>query len=214
MTLAYLPQDLMRILQSVRQFQRQADFLLETAMSPDARLCLTKSVKGAMIHANTNILLRKNIETTKAAESAQATWKTRAWRSLQHGGIMYACDGREMSQTKAEADLEKARTQVCREEEKEARKKREEEAAEERRVAEGKKKEEDTIRQLQEEKEQATALAIKLEKQKARQEKKEKDEREKTERRGKRKRDSEEKRLQGIIQRQEKTEQRKKAKHN
>jgi uncharacterized membrane protein (DUF106 family) len=49
---------------------------------------------------------------------------------------MYASEGREMSLAKAEADLEKARAQVCQDEEREARKKGDENALEERKKME------------------------------------------------------------------------------
>ncbi len=117
-------EELTRSLQSVRLLKRQADVLLESDMSPAVRLCLSKFVKESMIQANTNVLLQKNLETTKPAEGARATRTTKVWRSLQYEGIMYAYEGKEMSKIKAEAELEETKTQVRREEERKAKKKK------------------------------------------------------------------------------------------
>ncbi len=85
-----LDEDLTRTPQSICSLKRQADFLLEATMPPAVRLCLSKFVKGAMIQANTKVLLHKSLQTTKAAGSARETRTTKAWHGIQPGGIMYA----------------------------------------------------------------------------------------------------------------------------
>jgi hypothetical protein len=64
---------------TIRSLKRQVDHLLETPLSPHFRRCLATFIKGSLLQANTNILLKGNLEKTRRAESARAARKPKAW---------------------------------------------------------------------------------------------------------------------------------------
>ncbi len=76
--------------------------------------------------ANTNVLSKENLKKLEAAQNSRAARKTKSCRGLQHGGLMYASEGREMSKTRAEVELEKAQGRVRHAEKQEEKKKKDE----------------------------------------------------------------------------------------